>query len=116
MQTTGGVGIIGATAGGCTIWQSPVDKDLVSAIDIGSSDQRLVQSLVGTVADNGVKIGLVTVVVAATFLIHGAKTLHGLGLILVRGTVVEVVRVGVWVMVCTEQPVATPESQSRTEE
>jgi hypothetical protein len=70
----------------------------------------LIQSLIGAVVDNAVEVGLVTVVVTATFLIYGAETLDRLRLVLVGGAVVEIIWMGVRVMVCAEQPVSPPES------
>lgn len=71
-----------------TIRQRPVNQNRTGAIDIRNLDQAQIQRLVAAVSNNFGQVRRVRVVIAAAFLVLGAETGDGLGLVDTGVTVV----------------------------
>jgi hypothetical protein len=91
------------------VWKSAVDDKSVGAVDVGDTSDSRVDVRRGAIADDGGKVGIISLLVATTLRVLRADALNGqsgvcrvgVGLVLSSlGAVVEVVRVGVGVGIC----------------
>ena len=101
LQTTGSIGVLVAAGRGRAVREGAqeVYVGLVVRLVVGDVDDGLVEVLVAAVPDDALKVLLVAVVLAAALVVLVAHADHGLGLVLVRRVVVEVVLVVVRVHV-----------------
>lgn len=105
----GGSGTGAAVVGGRAISQSPVDNDLLGAIDIGHPHHGRVARL--STVEQGLVVGAVVVIITAALLVLFTETDHGQRLVLVVGVIVIVVSMGVIVSIRAREPDTGEERQ-----
>ena len=101
---------------GGPLGQRAVEQDSALAVHVRHVDQRLVEAGVAAVADQGIQVLLVGVLVAATVASGGACAVDRLALVPLGGRVVEVVRTFEVVSMRAVEPHAGPEGEGSSKE
>lgn len=107
------VGVLGATAGRRAVGQGTVEEDGARAVDIGHINHAPVQGVIAAVTDHLIQVGGVAVLITTAFNRRVATAGDGLAFVLLAGVVVEAIRMGVWVEICTVKPEARPEGHTQ---
>lgn len=89
-----GVGILGSTGSSCAVRKGSVNENGLGSIDIGDSDDGLVQALVAPIPNEVQQVRTVSVLVAGAGGVGVAATDDGSRLVPFARTVV----IGVWVV------------------
>lgn len=107
-QASSGVGVVRV---GDVIRKGSVDQDGARAVNVSDRDDRLVEVLVVAGPDQFVEQRGILGVVAATIVVGVATARNRLGLVLARRLVVEGIRPGIVVHICTVKPNTRPEGK-----
>lgn len=115
LDVLGPVILVIALQGGA-LGEGAVQKDGGSSVDLGDIDDALVKLAVVTVLENVLPVVVVLDLLAGAYLLLGATADDGVVFVLLRRLVVVVMVIAVRVGVRAGNPVAGPETQSRTAE
>ena len=94
-----------------TVRERPVDENGAGAVDIRDRNNALVQCIITPISNQLIQLAIIAILITATLAILLAQTIDGLGLVHVRGRVVEAIGMCVRVAVDTVEPERREDSE-----